>query len=141
MEKIMFCESVNGRCQMSMRRRDFLKGLVASTMMFCPAWAKDIPGKLKIIRAVGFRLATKRKKIVGKNSQRDVHGSKSADRLVRLYTNMGVDGFGICRAEQSQVAKLLGKNPFDFYRDKERAMVSPLGIGTMPLWDLAGNIR
>jgi L-alanine-DL-glutamate epimerase-like enolase superfamily enzyme len=38
------------------------------------------------------------------------------------------------------LAALLGKNPFDFYKADGRRMVSPLGAGTMPLWDLAGKV-
>jgi L-alanine-DL-glutamate epimerase-like enolase superfamily enzyme len=34
---------------------------------------------------------------------------------------------------------LLGKNPFDLYREAETRMTGPLGPGTMPLWDLLGQ--
>jgi len=124
-----------------MRRREFLKALAGAVMTFRLTWADGIPSDLRITRAVGFYLESKRNKFAGKNSRRDVHGSKARERMVRLYTNMGVDGFGFCGAAQSLVAKLLGKNPFDFYRGKERAMVSPLAAGAMPLWDLSGKVR
>lgn len=124
----------------SMKRREFLKAMAGVAMTFRILWADEIPKDMKITRAVGFHLESTRSKFVGKNSRRDVHGSKARDRMVRLYTNMGVDGIGFCKASQSQVALLLGKNPFDFYRRKGCAMVSPLGAGTMPLWDVAGKV-
>jgi L-alanine-DL-glutamate epimerase-like enolase superfamily enzyme len=136
----MFEQGDNCFGVMSMRRRDFLKAMAGAAMTFRIAWANEIPKNLKITRAVGFQLESKRSKFAGKNSRRDVHGSKARDRIVRLYTNMGVDGIGFCKASRSQVALLLGKNPFDFYRREGRAMVGPLGAGTMPLWDVAGKV-
>lgn len=81
-----------------------------------------------------------RHKLVGKNSRLGVHGKRAADRMVRLFTNAEVEGIGNCRAGQSALAQLLGKNPFDFYKGANRRMTGPLGTGTMPLWDLIGKI-
>jgi L-alanine-DL-glutamate epimerase-like enolase superfamily enzyme len=53
---------------------------------------------------------------------------------------MDVEGLGNCRAGEESVARLLGKNPFDFYRPGDYRMEGPLGAGTMPLWDLAGKV-
>jgi len=101
--------------------------------------AADLPRDVRVTRAVGFRVTHRRPKIAGKNSRLDVHGDRAVDRMLRLYTNAGIEGIGNCRAGKGEVAKLLGKDPFEVYRPGERRMVGPLGAGTMPLWDLAGK--
>lgn len=123
-----------------MRRREFLAVVAGTALPARWTWAEDLPRDLKITRIVGFDLVSKRSKLAGKNSRLDVHGDRATDRMVRLYTNAGIEGLGNCRASKDTLATLLGKNPFDFYKQQERRMVSPLGAGTMPLWDLAGKI-
>jgi L-alanine-DL-glutamate epimerase-like enolase superfamily enzyme len=122
-----------------MRRREFIKA-AASTVLLSPlSWAGEIPRDLKIVRIVGFNLVSTRPKLVGKNSRLNVHGRRATDRMVRLFTNAGIEGIGNCRADQGKLAQLLGKNPLDFHESADRRMVDLLGAGTMPLWDLIGK--
>jgi len=126
-----------------MQRRDFLKvaaGAAATAATSGLGWASEIPGDVKITRAVGFELTSERGKLVGRNSRGGVHGYESRERMVRLFTNTGTEGFGNCWAGKEQVGKLLGKDPFGFFEPGKRRMTGPLGAGTMPLWDLAGRI-
>ncbi len=123
-----------------MNRREFLAICAAGTSPSRSAGAADLPRDIRITRAVGFRVTSRRSKIAGKNSRLDVHGDRATDRMVRLYTNKGIEGIGNCRAGEDRVAELVGANPFDFYRPAERRMVGPLGASTMPLWDLAGKM-
>jgi len=123
-----------------MNRREFLAASVVGASMTRSLAAADVPRDIRITRAVGFRLASRRSKIAGKNSRLDVHGDRAADRMVRLYTNAGIEGIGNCRAGKDRVAELVGTNPFSFYKLPERRMVGPLGAGTMPLWDLVGKV-
>jgi L-alanine-DL-glutamate epimerase-like enolase superfamily enzyme len=60
--------------------------------------------------------------------------------MVRLYTNAGLEGIGNCRVEQTGLAQLLGKSPFELYRPASRTVTGPLGPGTMPVWDVIGKI-
>ncbi|MCX6905076.1 MAG: mandelate racemase/muconate lactonizing enzyme family protein [Verrucomicrobia bacterium] len=127
---------------MWMNRREFLSvcgGLSATA--FTPAWtpAAQPPQDIKITRIVGFDLLSKRPKLVGKNSRLDVHGDQAGDRMVRVFTNTGLEGIGNCRAPEETLASLLGRNPFDFFKADGRAMRSPLRAGSMPLWDLVGK--
>jgi len=122
-----------------MRRREFLKAAAGTVLLPLWAWAKEIPRDFKITRVVGFDLVSERSKLAGKNSQRDVHGRRATDRMVRFFTNVGIEGIGNCRAGQEVLSQLLGKNPFDFYNGTDRKMTGPLGAGTMPLWDLIGK--
>jgi L-alanine-DL-glutamate epimerase-like enolase superfamily enzyme len=122
-----------------MRRRDFIKATAGTILLPLWGWAKEIPGDLKITRIVGFDLVSERSKLAGKNSRLDVHGRRAADRMVRLFTNTGLEGIGNCRAEKKELAQLLGRNPFDFYKSSNRKITGPLGSGTMPLWDLIGK--
>jgi L-alanine-DL-glutamate epimerase-like enolase superfamily enzyme len=122
-----------------MQRREFLAAL-ASAALARVARSAGLPKDVRIRRAVGFDLPSRRSKVAGKNARKEVHGDHGNDRMVRFYTNAGVEGLGNCRADEKAVAKLLGKDPFEFYRRDERAFAGPLGAGTMPLWDLAGKL-
>ena len=123
-----------------MDRRQFLATSLSTPLLAQVLHAAEIPADLKITRAIGFQVTSQRNKVAGKNARLDVHGDRSVDRLVRLFTNQDIDGLGICRASEQDVAQLLGKNPLAFYQEKNRAMSGPLRAGTMPLWDLAGKI-
>jgi len=122
-----------------MHRRSFLSALSAAALG-AVVRAADPPKDVRITRAVGFDLSSKRSKIAGRNARLDVHGDRANDHMVRLYTNAGVEGIGNCRADEKAVAMLIGKDPFDYYRRDEQKVAGPLGPGTMPLWDLLGKL-
>ena len=122
-----------------MRRREFLAAVGAAALLARVAQAESLPADLKVTRIIGFDLRTRRSKIAGKNSQLGVHGDASGDRMVRLFTNLGVEGLGNCRANKEALAGLLGKNPFQGLDLSSRQMPG-LGSQTMPLWDLAGKL-
>ncbi|UCG48343.1 MAG: hypothetical protein JSU94_00930, partial [Phycisphaerales bacterium] len=123
-----------------MKRREFLKATASAVLVPLSAWAREAPRDMKVTRIVGFDLVSIRPKLVGKNSRLDVHGRKATDRMVRLFTNTGIEGVGNCRTGKKELARLLGRNPFDFYRPASHSVTGPLGTGTMPLWDLVGKI-
>lgn len=122
-----------------MRRREFL-AITATAALARAVRAADPPKDVRITRAVGFDLPTKRSKVAGKNAHLDVHGDTANDRMVRLFTNTGLEAVGNCRADERAVAKLIGTDPFEFYRRDEHKVAGPLGAGTMPLWDLLGKL-
>ena len=123
-----------------MNRRDFLAAGVAGTALASLSRAAETADDLRVTRAVGFQLTSQRSKLAGKNARLDVHGDRGRDTMVRLYTNQGIEGLGNCRAKEADVAKLLGKNPLALHDAEARVMNGPLGVGTMPLWDLAGKV-
>ena len=130
-----------------MHRRTFLAqgAVLASAGMIAPSRllanvAGDLPGDVKITRVVGFVLHTRRSKIAGRNSHKKVHGDRAGDRMLRIYTNKGVNAIGACNASRAATEKLLGAKPRDLFQRDARRMVGPLGVGTMPLWDLAGKL-
>lgn len=122
-----------------MHRRAFLTAVGAAALGRAVR-AADPPKDVRVTRAVAFDLPLKRSKVAGKNARLDVHGDSSIDRMVRLYTNAGVEAVGNCRADRKAVGELLGKDPFALYRTDDRAFAGPLGAGTMPLWDLLGKL-
>src|SRR5258708_16892624 len=115
-----------------MNRREFLAG-VAGLALSRVVRAADIPKDVRITRAVGFDVVSQRNKFAGKNARLDVHGDRATDRMVRLFTNAGVEAIGNCRAEKEAAAQLIGRDPFEFYRRPEKKFAGPLGPGTMPL--------
>jgi len=126
----------------SLFRRQFLSSaaaLAAAGWSRRLSWAAEIPPDVRLTRIVGFDFASRRPKMVGKNSRLDVHGDNATDRMVRIYSSAGKEGVGNCRAEASELSKLLGKPLARFY-DSDTRRMSALGNGTMPLWDLAGKV-
>ncbi len=123
-----------------MERRTFLKAMAAGAGFGLRAFAGVMPADIKITRIVGFDLISDRPKLIGKNSRLDVHGAQTHDRMVRLFTNMGLEGIGNCRAGEEQLKQLLGRHPLGYYRPLSRSMAGPFAAGTMPLWDLIGKM-
>src|SRR5215212_10216148 len=122
-----------------MHRRAFLTALSVMPLTRVVR-STSLPRDVRITRAVGFDLSCRRLKVAGKNARLDVHGDRASDRMLRLYTNAGIEALGNCSAEKDALAKLVGKDPFEFYRREEPRVVGPLGVGTMPLWDLIGKL-
>jgi len=125
----------------AMDRREFLAtfgAFAAAGLSRAWTWADDLPRDIRITRIVGFDLTSRRPKMIGKNSRLDVHGDAATDRMIRMYTNAGIEGIGNCRAEKAELSSLLGKPLYEFY-DPSAPRMSALGNGTMPLWDLAGK--
>ncbi|HQU47356.1 MAG TPA: enolase C-terminal domain-like protein, partial [Pirellulales bacterium] len=122
-----------------MQRRHFLAttaaGLFARTLE-----GAELPSDARVTRVVGFNVTSRRNKLAGKNARLDVHGDRGHDRMLRIYTNLGLEGVGNCAISKEAAAGLLGKNPLSFYQPAVRRVVGPFGAGTMPLWDLAGNL-
>src|SRR5688572_11008593 len=108
-----------------MQRRQFCT-VLATAALARAVRAADPPKDVRITRAVGFDLPCKRSKVAGRNARLDVHGDRTNNRMVRLYTNTGVEALGNSRADEKAVAQLIGKDPLSFYRRDERAMAGPL---------------
>jgi L-alanine-DL-glutamate epimerase-like enolase superfamily enzyme len=128
---------------LTMKRRDFLKfssGCFLFPFFTCTSISKELPPDITITRIVGFDLYCQRNKIAGKNAVRDVHGSRTGERMIRLYTNTGIDGIGHCRAGEKATAQILGKSLKGLYDIEHNRMTDSLGAGTMALWDLAGKV-
>jgi L-alanine-DL-glutamate epimerase-like enolase superfamily enzyme len=126
-----------------MRRRDFLAGSaagLAAARLSRFGWAADVPPDIRITRVVCFELELKRPKHIGKNSYRHDHGRQAFDRIARVYTNAGVDGFGPCSVGANECATLLGRSPLEFFNRDARKVACPLGRFTSPIWDLVGKI-
>lgn len=122
-----------------MHRRTFLAA-TAAALSAAALQAAEPPDGVRITRVVGFDLTSRRNKLAGKNARLDVHGDRGHDRMLRIYTNTGVEGLGNCAIGEEAATGLLGKNPFDFFQLSQRRVVGPFGAGTMPLWDLAGKL-
>ncbi len=124
---------------LELNRRQFL--CVAGAALYAGhAWAGELPRDVRITRIVAFDLRTRRPKYIGKNSRRDDHGIDSSDRMVRVYTDAGIDGLGTSSASRESCQAVLGRRLSELYRPNERLMVGPFGRNTSPYWDLAGKL-
>jgi L-alanine-DL-glutamate epimerase-like enolase superfamily enzyme len=106
----------------------------------CAQIRKVILPDIKITRIVGFEMNCNRNKIAGKNAVRDVHGSTAKDKMIRIYTNAGLDGIGHCGADKKKVSKIKNKSLKDLFDTGRNRMTRMIGPGTMALWDLAGKV-
>lgn len=122
-----------------MDRRRFLTAIAAGACLHRAVSAVDVPSDLRVTRIIGFELTSRRSKVAGRNAYKDVHGDTGRDLMCRIVTNSGLEGIGNCRAGELAAAQLLGQDPFAAYRADQNVFVSPLGVGTMPLWDLLGQ--
>jgi L-alanine-DL-glutamate epimerase-like enolase superfamily enzyme len=122
----------------TMHRREFL--FASAALLARCAFARDIPRDVKIVRITAFDIASKRPKFVGKNARLDDHGDGSRDRVVILHAGDGSQGIGCCRASEKDLSSLLNKNPADLFDPATARTKSPLGVHTMPLWDLLGKL-
>ena len=103
-----------------MKRRDFLLACAGGALLgpALRAARQDLPDDITVTRVVGFDIETRRSKIAGKNSRLDVHGDRATDRMLRIYTNTGLEGVGNCRVDREAGQKLLGTNPFALYESE-----------------------
>ncbi|MHC4796656.1 MAG: enolase C-terminal domain-like protein, partial [Planctomycetota bacterium] len=138
----------------SITRREFLIGTAATALLSgCssgpkpalqhiehPIAIEDYPRDLKITRVLAFNLPCPRRKFIGRNARRKNHGDTATEKLVRVYTNTGIEAIGHSQAPRENWAQLLGKNPFHFYHRQRNGFITPVGVDTMALWDLAGKM-
>lgn len=122
-----------------MHRRSFLAA-TAALLSARALEAAELPSDVRVTRVVGFNVTSRRKKLAGKNARLDVHGDRGHDHMLRIYTNLGLEGIGNCAITKEAATGLLRNNPLDFYQPAVRRVVGPFGAGTMPLWDLAGKL-
>ena len=124
-----------------MHRRDFLLSTLVAPLLARAVRAADPPRDLRITRVIGFDVVSQRSKVAGKNSRLDVHGDTATDRMLRIELSNGVEGIGNCGMREDAARRLLGRDPFEFFREEDNAFSGPFGTGTMPLWDLLGKLR
>ena len=93
---------------------------------------------LKITCVLGFTHVTKRKKFIGKNAKKDVHGDLASENVVRIYTQEGLHGVGFGNFSLLQADALIGLSICDLW---ERAPNEKKGLGRADhaLFDLTGK--
>jgi D-galactarolactone cycloisomerase len=99
---------------------------------------RDGRSGVRIVRVSRFFLEFPRWKYVGSNAQVEGHGFYARDSVLRIETDAGIDGFGPSRISEAEARQLLGRDPLDFYADRE--LRSPLQHYDAPLWDLVGKL-
>lgn len=102
----------------------------------------DFPNDVRINRITYVEVTGKSSKMIGKNARLDNHGDTSIERLVRIFTDSGHDGFGVTRAsaetiETEEAARALGVNPLALIDPDDGITLRGLEHA---LWDLIGRI-
>jgi L-alanine-DL-glutamate epimerase-like enolase superfamily enzyme len=126
-----------------MNRRQFLHHSAAALAAASLARAgddlkTDDLKKFKITRITGFRHVCPRPKLVGKNSRLDVHGRQTAENVLRIATDQGIEGIGIGNATPETARKLLGHTLAEYWKPGVGA-ISPLDRADHALFDLVGK--
>jgi D-galactarolactone cycloisomerase len=128
-----------------MNRREFLQSSAALLTPWARA-AEEVKERrseanaadlkqFKITRVSGFTHVCSRPKLVGKNSHLDVHGWHTAEDVLRIATNQGIEGIGVGTTTPAIARKLLG-HTLDEYWKPGIGVVSPLGRADHALFDL-----
>ena len=127
-----------------MNRREFLASLAATSLLNSPAESQAPEAidaslaRFKITKIVGFTHVGRRPKMVGKNARLDLHGDTNTDHVLRIYTDQGIDGFGVGKVDPALARQLIGRSLDEFWKPKV-GVLSPLGRSDHALYDLIGK--
>ena len=119
----------------------------------------DFPTDIKITRITYAEVTNTSPKMIGKNSRKENHGDTSRERLVRVYTDSGHEGFGVTGAtakvlEETDAPQALGASPIALLNPETGIMISyddpeSLGhraeyivdqnLGGMMFWELSAD--
>lgn len=102
----------------------------------------DFPDDVTISSITYTEVVNTSPKMIGRNARKDNHGITSKERLVRVFTNSGHEGFGVTRAdanaiEEFEIATALGANPVSLLDPQNGIGLYGIEHG---LWDLIGKI-
>ena len=92
----------------------------------------------RITGIIGFAHTTQRRKFIGRNAKKDVHGAQATEPVVRIYTDKGLDGIGFGRVSEIDARALLGRSLDEIWMP-EHGMVSSLGRADHAIYDLIGK--
>jgi L-alanine-DL-glutamate epimerase-like enolase superfamily enzyme len=95
---------------------------------------------VKVTGALGFKHVTKRRKLIGKNAKKDVHGDEGYENVFRLCTSEGVDGIGFGNVTAKQAQALIGLSLADLWRNARDAGAPSLGRADHALFDVSGKL-
>ena len=84
-------------------------------------------------------LEGRRPRVAGSNARLGAHGDRVGVPLLRLTTESGVSGFGVCRANRERGAEPLGKSMSGLFAEGGGIREEWLPF-EFPLWDLAGRL-
>lgn len=84
-------------------------------------------------------LEGRRPRVAGSNARLGEHGDQVRVPLLRLTTQGGMSGFGVCRVSQEQGTALLDRSLGDLFAEGGGVREEWLPL-EYPLWDLAGRL-
>jgi D-galactarolactone cycloisomerase len=97
-------------------------------------------GKVTIIKIDYLWITAKRPRIVGRNAFSDVQGDTISEPIVRLYTNVGIIGWGRATPTKAMAEMLIGKQINQVFSLTTGAFPGYDYFDT-PLWDLVGRLE
>src|SRR5690348_15783046 len=95
-------------------------------------------GSSRIVAIEWGTLEGKRPRLVGSNARLGPHGDTIRLPLVRLTTEDGQSGVGLCITNEEKASALLGRS-FDDVFDLKQGTAIPWLAFDYALWDLAGK--
>ena len=93
---------------------------------------------IKITGVAGFTHTTHRKKFIGRNAKKDVHGAQAMEPAIRIFTDHELDGVGFGRPTLAQAQSLVGKSLAQIW-DAKLGARSTLERADHALYDLVGK--
>ena len=93
---------------------------------------------IKITGVIGFTHTTYRKKFIGRNAKKDVHGAQATEPVIRIFTDHELDGVGFGRATPVQAHEMIGKSLAEIW-DSNVGACSALGRADHAIYDVVGK--
>jgi L-alanine-DL-glutamate epimerase-like enolase superfamily enzyme len=93
---------------------------------------------IRITGVVGFDHTTHRKKFIGRNAKKDVHGTQATEPVIRIFTDRELDGVGFGGATPGQAHEIIGRSLAEIW-DSMAGAQSALGRADHALHDLVGK--
>ncbi|MBM3263689.1 MAG: hypothetical protein FJY97_09745 [candidate division Zixibacteria bacterium] len=100
-----------------------------------------LSSNIRVRRIAYVEISGESPKMIGKNAVKDDHGATTRERLVRVFTDTGQEGFGVTRASADEIGQeaeqALGQPVSEFLDPAEGIRSRGLEHA---LWDLVGQI-
>jgi D-galactarolactone cycloisomerase len=103
-----------------------------------PAIGTSALADVTVHAVTGFEHVTRRRKLIGRNAKRDVHGWTATEPVIRIETDQGLVGTGFGRVAPEGARAILGWRLSDLWR-ADFGAVGPLGRADHAIFDLVGQ--
>jgi D-galactarolactone cycloisomerase len=93
---------------------------------------------IRIVGVTGFAHTTYRRKFIGRNAKKGVHGRQATEPVIRIFTDHEIDGVGFGRLTPTEARGIIGKSLAEIWNPEAGAGCA-LGRADHAVYDLVGK--